>query len=113
MVLASLMKPIYRIFPTAERCTPPQWQLVKDFGVALLDAINGLGDNPSRGLFINACFGHVFTENTELWTGTPCKLGDKTVQQAVGDWYFDRSPVKLITKSDVPTSCPNYDAIRK
>lgn len=26
-----------------------------------------ISDNPSRGLFINACYSHVFSESNELW----------------------------------------------
>lgn len=30
----------------------------------------------------------------------------QTVAQAVGDWYFDRSPIKLIdSRIDVPVKC--------
>ncbi|KAH6760810.1 hypothetical protein C2S51_017759 [Perilla frutescens var. frutescens] len=91
--------------PRPDTCTPPQMQLIKDFRGTFLDTINGLADVPSRGLFITSCYNHVFIEDN-TWTDTQCKLENKTVSEAVGDWYFDRSPVKLIdTANDVPLNC--------
>lgn len=49
-----------------------------------------VGDNPSRGLFINACYSHVFSESDELWNSniTPT-LGNMVC-------HFDTTSVSLI-----------------
>ncbi|KAL1552653.1 [Wnt protein] O-palmitoleoyl-L-serine hydrolase [Salvia divinorum] len=89
------------------KCTYHHRKLIQDFGMAFRETLMNIGDNPSRGLFINACYAHTFVESNEFWNsiGSP-KLGNKTIWGAVGDWYFDRSIVKLIdTHTDFPINC--------
>ncbi|XP_042004555.1 pectin acetylesterase 8-like [Salvia splendens] len=89
------------------KCTYPHRKLIQDFGTAFLETLMNIGDNPSRGVFIHACYSHTYLESNELWKsiGSP-KLGNKTISGAVGDWYFDRSTVKLIdTNIDFPINC--------
>ncbi|KAH6760815.1 hypothetical protein C2S52_008521 [Perilla frutescens var. hirtella] len=90
-------------------CTNAYKELIHDFGNAFRETLMSIGDdNPSRGLFINSCYIHVFSERNELWNsiGSP-RLGNKTISQAVGDWFFDRSSVKLIdTHTNFPFNCP-------
>ncbi|XP_057799084.1 pectin acetylesterase 8-like [Salvia miltiorrhiza] len=93
------------------KCTHPQRKLIKDFGKAFHETLMNIGDNPSRGLFIHACYAHTYMESNEFWnsSGSP-KLGNKTISHAVGDWYFDRRVVKLIdTNTDFPFNCLAYD----
>ncbi|XP_042001329.1 pectin acetylesterase 11-like [Salvia splendens] len=90
--------------PDLTRCTPSQMQLVKDYGGALLDAINEIQDIPSRGLFLSSCYAHDFVPAT--WSAASYRLQDKTISQAFSDWYFDRSPAKMIdNRIDAPLKC--------
>ncbi|KAL7122509.1 hypothetical protein ACP275_01G049500 [Erythranthe tilingii] len=79
-------------------CTPPQLQIIK---------VKGLGNNPSRGLFINSCYIHDFLYLMGRYNSQDSpKLHNKTIAQAIGDWYFNRSSVRLIdTKIDYPLDC--------
>ncbi|XP_047974459.1 pectin acetylesterase 8-like [Salvia hispanica] len=89
------------------KCRSPHRKLIQDFGTAFRETLMNIGDNPSRGLFINACYAHTYMESSEFWNsiGSP-KLENKTISGAVGDWYFDRSIVKLIdTSTDFPMNC--------
>ncbi|KAL6634977.1 hypothetical protein ACP70R_027648 [Stipagrostis hirtigluma subsp. patula] len=59
--------------------------------------------NSSRGLFINSCFVHCQSESQELWFSSDSPmLGNTTIANAVGDWFFDRGPFQKI---DCPYPC--------
>lgn len=49
--------------------------LITDYGGALLDAINGIQDIPSRGLFLSSCYTHDFASAT--WRAASYRLQDK------------------------------------
>ncbi|KAL1540265.1 [Wnt protein] O-palmitoleoyl-L-serine hydrolase [Salvia divinorum] len=92
-------------FSKLENCTTNQLQLIMDFGTTFLKTLEGLDDNPSRGLFSSSCYRHSFIYYPQLWQGTTI-FQNKTIQQAIGDWYFERSSVKLIdTEHSSPISC--------
>ncbi|KAL8063761.1 hypothetical protein ABFX02_01G047600 [Erythranthe guttata] len=88
-------------------CTPPQLQIIKDFRNTFLETLKGVGNNPSRGLFINSCYIHDFLYLMGRYNSPDSpKLHNKTIAQAIGDWYFNRSSVRLIdTKIDYPLDC--------
>ncbi|KAH6816716.1 hypothetical protein C2S51_021536 [Perilla frutescens var. frutescens] len=85
-----------------QSCTQGQLRVIKDFGTAFLNALEGLHESESRGYFIDSCYTHDFALKNEKWQGTP-KLQNKRIAEAIGDWSFDGSPVKLIAeKNDYP-----------
>ncbi|GER46901.1 pectinacetylesterase family protein [Striga asiatica] len=87
-----------------QTCTPGQLQLIKDFRNTFLETVKNTGDCPSRGLFIDSCYIHDHLWSTKRWS-TPI-LNNKTVAEGVGDWFFDRSSVKMIdTQVDRPINC--------
>ncbi|KAL3613814.1 hypothetical protein CASFOL_041888 [Castilleja foliolosa] len=94
-------------FPNTETCTPTQFQTIKDFGKTFLETLKNVGDCPSRGLFINSCYihDHIFLDQRWYSNEAP-RLDNKTIAQAFGDWYFDRSIVKLVDyQTDRPLVC--------
>ncbi|KAL1541944.1 [Wnt protein] O-palmitoleoyl-L-serine hydrolase [Salvia divinorum] len=92
-------------YSTLPSCTDNQQQLIIDFQTTFLKILEKLDDNPSRGLFITSCYEHDFIYKIPYWQGTPT-LQNKTIQQAVGDWYFERSSVLLIdTQNLYPINC--------
>uniref|UniRef100_A0A0D9VJX7 Pectin acetylesterase n=1 Tax=Leersia perrieri TaxID=77586 RepID=A0A0D9VJX7_9ORYZ len=62
-----------------------------------LKALEEQGTSSTRGLFINSCFVHCQSEMQEIWfaSGSPM-LGNKTIADAVGDWFYDRSSFQKI-----------------
>ncbi|KAL7122503.1 hypothetical protein ACP275_01G049400 [Erythranthe tilingii] len=88
-------------------CTRAQLQIIKDFRNTFLETVKGLSNNQSRGLFINSCYIHDFLYSTQrINSANSPRLDNKTIAQAIGDWYFDRSSVRLIdTKTDHPLDC--------
>ncbi|XP_057799758.1 pectin acetylesterase 8-like [Salvia miltiorrhiza] len=87
-------------------CKPADKQLVNDFGGAFFKAINNLPYNPSRGMFIDACFTHSQAYIERFWSpNSIVKLENLTLLEAFGDWYFDRKSVTLITSSAYLDAC--------
>ncbi|KAL1542281.1 [Wnt protein] O-palmitoleoyl-L-serine hydrolase [Salvia divinorum] len=95
-------------FSSLKRCTADQLHLMKDFQNVFLKTLEGLNDNPSRGLFIISCFIHDISprvQHAPNWQGTTI-LQNKAVLQIVGDWYFERSNVRFIdNQHSYPTNC--------
>ncbi|KAL1541947.1 [Wnt protein] O-palmitoleoyl-L-serine hydrolase [Salvia divinorum] len=92
-------------FSEISSCTENQQHIIKDFQTTFLKTLEKLDDNPSRGLFIVSCYAHDFIYKRPYWQGTPT-LQNKSIQQAVGDWYFERSSVLLIdTQNIYPINC--------
>ncbi|XP_031487505.1 pectin acetylesterase 5-like [Nymphaea colorata] len=86
-----------------DSCTGAQIKVLQEFRNKLLTALNELPKSKSRGLFVNSCFAHCQTWIGSTWHSADSpRLSNKTIAEAVGDWYFDREEVKLI---DCPYSC--------
>ncbi|KAH7525531.1 hypothetical protein JRO89_XSUnG0080500 [Xanthoceras sorbifolium] len=84
-------------------CSPNQLQTMQSFRLQFLNALSGLGNSTSRGLFIDSCYAHCQTEMQETWLRADSPvLGKTTIAKAVGDWYYDRSPFQKI---DCPYPC--------
>ncbi|KAL5212381.1 hypothetical protein ABZP36_023228 [Zizania latifolia] len=86
-----------------DECPAPQLQILQGFRDDFLKALEEQGTSSTRGLFINSCFVHCQSEMQETWfaSGSPM-LGNKTIADAVGDWFYDRSPFQKI---DCPYPC--------
>ncbi|CAL5428803.1 unnamed protein product [Camellia sinensis] len=49
------------------------------------------------GMFINSCFAHCQSESQDTWlTSDSPRVHNKTIAEAVGDWYFGRRVTKEI-----------------
>ncbi|TXG54598.1 hypothetical protein EZV62_019854 [Acer yangbiense] len=73
------------------------------FRLQFLNAVSGLGNSTSRGLFIDSCYAHCQTEMQETWLRADSPvLGKTTIAKAVGGWYYDRSAFQKI---DCPYPC--------
>ncbi|KAL5227150.1 hypothetical protein ABZP36_015415 [Zizania latifolia] len=73
-------------------CSPTQSQVLNGFRNKLVDDVEVLTDKKGWGLFIDSCFTHCQTPYNISWNSPASPaLGNKTVAEAVGDWYFERS----------------------
>ncbi|KAJ8748483.1 hypothetical protein K2173_003380 [Erythroxylum novogranatense] len=87
------------------QCNSSQIRFLQDFRNQMLGAINAFSTLPQHGLFINSCFAHCQSQRQDTWFASDSPLiGNKTIAQSVGDWYFDREDVKAI---DCPYPCDN------
>ncbi|KAL3651009.1 hypothetical protein CASFOL_007412 [Castilleja foliolosa] len=92
---------------STESCTLGQLQIIRDFKNTFLKTLKDAGDSSSTGLFINTCYFHDILYSAPRWNFNELPtFGNKTVAQVVGDWYFDRSIIKLVdTQTDNPVHC--------
>ncbi|GFY95207.1 pectinacetylesterase family protein [Actinidia rufa] len=85
------------------KCSSSQLAIMQEYRLEFLSAIEGLGSSSSRGLFINSCYAHCQTGTQETWLRDDSPvLGGVKIANAVGDWYYDRSPFQKI---DCPYPC--------
>ncbi|XP_072974888.1 pectin acetylesterase 5-like [Typha angustifolia] len=78
-------------------CNPNQIESFQGFREALLNSLSEAKHKREWGMFINSCFVHCQTMNNITWHSpySP-RINNKTIAEAVGDWYFDRREVKEI-----------------
>ncbi|KAL7610389.1 hypothetical protein Lser_V15G10337 [Lactuca serriola] len=87
-------------------CSSPQIQRLRDFRLDFLKAFLVVRDGSSRGWFVNSCFTHGQAESQTKWLGyRSWKLRHKAIAQSVGDWFYDRSIVRI---SDRQNLLPHY-----
>uniref|UniRef100_A0A1J3JVP0 Pectin acetylesterase n=1 Tax=Noccaea caerulescens TaxID=107243 RepID=A0A1J3JVP0_NOCCA len=80
-----------------KECDAPQMKILHGFRSSLMDAIGKFHQSKVGGMFIDSCFSHCQTTRSMTWhSPTSPRIENKTIAQSVGDWYFNRKPVKLI-----------------
>ncbi|XP_021314097.1 pectin acetylesterase 8 isoform X3 [Sorghum bicolor] len=85
------------------QCSASQLRVLQGFRGDFLKEVSEQANSDSRGLFINSCFVHCQSESQELWFSSDSpKLGNTTIANAVGDWFFGRSSFQKI---DCPYPC--------
>jgi len=79
-------------------CDASQIETLQGFRRDMLLALRGfLKDSISGGMFINSCFAHCQSESQDTWFGVDSpRIHNKTIAEAVGDWYFSRRVSKEI-----------------
>eukprot|EP00268_Persea_americana_P026610 TRINITY_DN2606_c0_g2_i1.p1 TRINITY_DN2606_c0_g2~~TRINITY_DN2606_c0_g2_i1.p1 ORF type:complete len:460 (+),score=56.38 TRINITY_DN2606_c0_g2_i1:93-1382(+) len=84
-------------------CSSDQIKRLHGFRNAMLDALSLFQHKKDWGLFISSCFIHCQTWMTSTWHSPHSpRINNKTIAEAVGDWYFNRREVKLV---DCPYPC--------
>ncbi|XP_023552008.1 pectin acetylesterase 9 [Cucurbita pepo subsp. pepo] len=79
-------------------CSEQQIQVLQGLRISMLSALRLFYEYSSRGgMFINSCFAHCQSESQDTWFGEDSPtIDDKTIAEAVGDWYFSRRNTKEI-----------------
>ncbi|CAO1942596.1 unnamed protein product [Urochloa humidicola] len=79
-------------------CSSTQIDVLHEFKNKLVSELKIAEDNKNWGLFIDSCFTHCQIPFNISWhSSISPRLGDKTIAEAVGDWYFGtRQDVKQI-----------------
>ncbi|XP_055806969.1 pectin acetylesterase 8-like [Solanum dulcamara] len=86
-----------------KNCTPDQLKVLQGFREDFLKALEGLGPSSTRGYYINSCFSHCQSQQQAYWFGPNSpRLSNKTIAEAVGDWFLDRDQFRKI---DCPYPC--------
>ncbi|XP_059627485.1 pectin acetylesterase 9-like [Cornus florida] len=87
-------------------CSSDQINILQGFRNDMLGALSLFyNSSNSRGMFINSCFAHCQSESQNTWfaLNSP-RFNNKTIAEAVGDWYFGRRETKEI---DCAYPCDN------
>nr|GLL18081.1 hypothetical protein Saspl_042574 [Ipomoea trifida] len=85
------------------KCSDSQLGIMQGFRLEFLKALGAVANSPSTGFFINSCYAHCQTGVQETWLRDDSPMLDgKSIANAVGDWYYDRSPFQKI---DCPYPC--------
>ncbi|XP_031093459.1 pectin acetylesterase 9-like [Ipomoea triloba] len=79
-------------------CSPLQLGTLQEFRTYMLGALREFNSDSGRGgMFINSCFAHCQSEIQETWFAVDSpRINNKTIAEAVGDWYFNRNVSKQI-----------------
>ncbi|XP_066932066.1 uncharacterized protein [Clytia hemisphaerica] len=83
-------------------CTAGEMTKALQYRDAILKATNN-ALSPDSGRFIVSCIDHSMSLFDETWTGI--KIHDKSIQQAFGDWFFNRVPREKSTLVDCKYPC--------
>ncbi|ONK67760.1 uncharacterized protein A4U43_C05F3490 [Asparagus officinalis] len=84
-------------------CDSNQIEILQGFRTSLLDALSEFQHKKDAGMFINSCYIHCQTMSNLTWhSPISPRINNKTIAEAVGDWYFGRREVKVV---DCPYPC--------
>ncbi|KAK8486632.1 hypothetical protein V6N13_046588 [Hibiscus sabdariffa] len=85
-------------------CDATQIDVLQGFRRDMLSALDSFQNSSSSvGMYINSCFAHCQSESQDTWLAVDSpRIHDKTIAEAVGDWYFDR---KITKEIDCPYPC--------
>ncbi|KAH0679315.1 hypothetical protein KY284_020400 [Solanum tuberosum] len=73
-------------------CTSSQIINIQAFGAEFLNILKGLTPCYTRGYFITSCHTHARIVWGDYWfDATSPRILNKTIAEAIGDWYFDRT----------------------
>ncbi|CAK9163340.1 unnamed protein product [Ilex paraguariensis] len=91
-------------------CSTDQINILQGFRNDMLTALGYFFENSGRGgMFINSCFAHCQSESQDTWFAADSpRVHNKTIAEAVGDWYFGRRVSKEIDCAyPCDTTCHN------
>ncbi|KAI4384771.1 hypothetical protein MLD38_002877 [Melastoma candidum] len=85
-------------------CSPEQIQVLQGLRNDMIEALRPFRLYSRRGgVFVNSCFAHCQSELQDTWFAVDSpRVNNKTIAEAVGDWYFSRKVTKEI---DCPYPC--------
>ncbi|GAV79301.1 PAE domain-containing protein [Cephalotus follicularis] len=88
----------------AASCDANQIDVLQGFRRSMLVALSSFFTNSAGGgMFINSCFAHCQSESQDTWFAVDSpRIHNKTIAEAVGDWYYSRRVTKEI---DCPYPC--------
>ncbi|KAL6529533.1 hypothetical protein OROGR_015156 [Orobanche gracilis] len=90
-------------------CNSTQPETMKEFQKIFLQTLQNLDYSSVRGMFVHTCYLHCHLLAKDEWKCSSVVnnvLENKTVADAIGDWYFDRSRFQQIdTCNKMPRNC--------
>ncbi|KAL5727493.1 [Wnt protein] O-palmitoleoyl-L-serine hydrolase [Ranunculus cassubicifolius] len=101
---------------TLSLCSPNQLQILQDFRLQMLRDLTFFYEFSKKGgMYLNSCFAHCQSELQDTWfSPNSPRVHNKTIAEAVGDWYFERNVTKEVDcaypcdTTCSPSTLPNY-----
>ncbi|KAL1558144.1 [Wnt protein] O-palmitoleoyl-L-serine hydrolase [Salvia divinorum] len=87
------------------QCNSTKIGIIEEFRPIFLKTLLKLDKSSSRGMFVDSCYLHTHIVRRSTWMCSPL-FRNRTMEQAIADWYFDRSPFQEIDNNASPQSCP-------
>ncbi|KAI3889075.1 hypothetical protein MKX03_019482, partial [Papaver bracteatum] len=89
-------------------CNPIQLKKLHGYRHSMLKELRKYKKQKNMGMFIDSCFAHCQTDSDKWHLHSP-KINNKTIAEAVGDWYFNRKTVHEIDNRQYPhnPTCSN------
>ncbi|KAI3881428.1 hypothetical protein MKX03_009497 [Papaver bracteatum] len=90
------------------QCSPSQLYKLHAFRDSMLKVLRQYKGKKNIGMFIDSCFAHCQTDSDKWHLHSP-RINNKTIAEAVGDWYFNRKRVHYINNCRYPCNptCSN------
>ncbi|KMZ73098.1 pectin acetylesterase, family CE13 [Zostera marina] len=82
-----------RCMTNIQSCSQDQIKIINGFRETLISTLRDFQHRKDSGLYINSCYQHC-QATSDLWHSL--KINNKSIAEAVGDWYLDRDEVKII-----------------
>ncbi|KAK1430792.1 hypothetical protein QVD17_13805 [Tagetes erecta] len=86
-------------------CSTTQLKRLQDFRSDFLGTVSSVIKSSAEGMFINTCYAHCQTDKATWFAKATSKLDDKTIAEAVGDWFYDKNKFQKIDTEHVD---PHY-----
>ncbi|KAM3397425.1 pectin acetylesterase 11-like [Capsicum galapagoense] len=88
-------------------CTFGQRIVIQAFGVEFLKTFEELPPSLTRGYFLTSCYSHGGILSPAYWSNNarPLTLLNKTINEAVADWYFEREGFQYIDPHPYVRDC--------
>ncbi|CAO2161787.1 unnamed protein product [Urochloa humidicola] len=88
-------------------CNSSQIQVLNEFRKGMVDGLKAAEDNMNCSWFIDSCFTHcqAWFDNSQWNSPVAPRLGNKTLVEAVGDWYFGRSQSQVVREIGCEYPC--------
>ncbi|KAI3945113.1 hypothetical protein MKW92_007693 [Papaver armeniacum] len=79
-------------------CNQCQLTQLQDFRSEMIKALKHFNESSKTGgMFLNSCFAHCQAEINDTWFAPDSpRVDNRTIAEAVGDWYFERRVAKLV-----------------
>ncbi|XP_042055517.1 pectin acetylesterase 8-like [Salvia splendens] len=75
---------------------------MREFRTTFIETLVGLKHSLSRGTFVHSCYRHGHFPDSQ----TSISLANKTMREAIVDWYYDRSSIREVdTQHESPQDC--------
>ncbi|KAK9077771.1 hypothetical protein SSX86_006109 [Deinandra increscens subsp. villosa] len=88
-----------------DECSATQLKRLEDFRMEFLGAVSAVANSSTNGMFINTCYTHCETDHPIWFENPTSKLDDKTMAEAVNDWFYDKAKFQKIDTENVD---PHY-----